>query len=75
MDMSESRWLCPICKQWDKAKNMVPAIIKNVSPKNATWFGKAHLKCIEKYNETHEPKYLIREYDEKGKFLGEATPI
>ena len=67
MDVSESRWCCPICKQWDKAKNMVPATMKG-------WLGKAHLKCIVKYNETHEPKYSIREYDKNGKFVGEATP-
>ena len=84
MDKSEFRWVCPICKQWDKDKNMVPATIKNVSfidnetgkeKKNATWFGRAHVKCIEKYNKTHEPKYSIREYDEKNKYLGQATPI
>ncbi len=81
--IGESRWFCPICKQWDKAKNMVPAEISGVPLRddtnkihqNATWFGQAHLKCIEKYNESHEPKYSIREYDEKDKFLGNATPI
>ena len=51
---------------------MVPAIIKM---RKATWFGKAHLKCIQKYNKTHDTKYSVREYDEDGKFLGKATPV
>jgi hypothetical protein len=84
MDRSEFRWVCPICKQWDKAKNMVSATIEGVPCRdnktgkilqNATWMGKAHVKCIENYNKTHEPKYSIREYDENNKFLGETTPI
>lgn len=74
LDISESRWCCPICNQWDKAKNMVPATL---SGQTSTWHGKAHLKCIHRYNGTHEPKYSIRVYDEKNnvKFIGKANPI
>jgi hypothetical protein len=68
----KSRWCCPICKQWDNAENMVPA---TWSIPRGSWFGKAHVKCIQKYNETHEQKYSIREYTEKGKFLGKSQPI
>ena len=72
MNISESGWKCPICKQWDKAKNMVPATIK-VSKR--TWLGKAHLQCIQKYNKTHDTKYSVRMYNEDDKFLGKATPV
>jgi hypothetical protein len=83
LDISESRCKCPICKQWDKAKNMLPATLKNArfidsetkKLKQGSWMGKAHLECIKKYNQTHQEKYSIREYDENGKFLGKVTPI
>jgi hypothetical protein len=68
----KSRWVCPICRQRDNAENMVPAKIKIA---HTSWIGKAHIRCIQKYNETYEPKYSIREYSEEGKFLGESQPI
>ncbi len=62
---------------------MLPATLKNArfidsetkKLKQGTWVGKAHLKCIKKYNQTYKEKYSIREYDEQGKFLGTVTPI
>ena len=65
---------CPICKKWDKRKNLVNAKHElNDSP----WIGSAHSYCIRQYNKikTHLFKYSILEYDENDKFLGEVTAI
>ena len=64
--------ICGICKQLDKNKNLVTA---TVTHQEVTWAGSAHLSCIKKHNTLHKQKYSICEYDEKGKFLGVATPI
>lgn len=63
---------CPICKKSNKRKNMVLAKIKLGK---GVWAGKAHLQCIKKHNKRCKYKFSILEYDETGKFLGEATPI
>jgi len=46
-----------------------------VSATHESWLGEAHLERIRKYNQTHESKYSIREYNENGKFMGEVTPV
>jgi hypothetical protein len=71
-DFSEAILKCPICKQLDKAKNMVRAF---KSGDKSSWMGSAHLRCIQAYNKHHASKYRLREYDEKGKHLGESTLI
>jgi hypothetical protein len=83
MSISDSNCICPICRKSDKYRNMVTASISQKPYVNNetgeqghySWQGQAHLECIRKYNRTNEPKYSILEYDEKNKYVGEATPI
>jgi hypothetical protein len=70
--MVELRSKCPICKKWDYDSNLVSATYKDRKHK---WMGKGHFACIRMFNKKRSIKFSIREYDKKGKILGDVTPV